>query len=243
MNDVSRTTRPLVNGRVAIRLWAVAMIPVIVTALFVWFVKRRVGSVLPPKNDYEHNSRAADEARTTSRAAMSPSATTQPREKALEEQADRATVERRHDRAEPLVQHVSIDGDDCLLVTQGDMRRMFHPNGQLLDECPLIAGKPEGLNRSWHKNGVLGSEGIWVNGRREGTWRYFSDRGSLISEGAFLDDHKQGEWHDYHSTGGASFVGSYDRDYLVGHCTFWRADGSIDSKHTGYYRNNERISD
>ncbi len=70
-------------------------------------------------------------------------------------------------------------------ISNTEVRRLFHPNGQLKYEGTLINGLPHGIIRTWHPNGVLAKEWSRKNGIADGFDKQWNDKGELLGTSEF----------------------------------------------------------
>jgi len=63
---------------------------------------------------------------------------------------------------------------------QNGIERQWHPNGQLASESNWLHDMPNGVNRNWHSNGVLAMEAPVKSGCTEGTVKQWDDKGNLL---------------------------------------------------------------
>jgi antitoxin component YwqK of YwqJK toxin-antitoxin module len=67
--------------------------------------------------------------------------------------------------------------------------RQWYPNGQLMLDINVFAGRNEGPCTAWYSNGNLREQGSYKNGLREGLWKHYNEAGELDAEVLF----KRGE--------------------------------------------------
>lgn len=87
-----------------------------------------------------------------------------------------------------VVQPVAMNtwNEDGTPNTQYDFERsvlqVWHDNGQLASEAPMINGRIHGTVYGWHKNGELAAENHFTDDQQHGSFKKWDDRGNLIEE-------------------------------------------------------------
>ena len=80
---------------------------------------------------------------------------------------------------------------------------------------------------------------------RWGPWAYYylenSEKVAKESEGEFRDSHREGRWTFWHRNGRKRAEGTFTHSRMTGHWNCWRDDESMDTEHTGNYRDGQRI--
>jgi uncharacterized protein len=104
--------------------------------------------------------------------------------------------------------------------------KLFHPNGKLYYEQPVVNGVFEGMQKSYYPNGTIMNEVMYKNDQKEGTAKYYHTNGKLSAEGSFLYDLKTGTWKTYEPDGTTEEIEEYDEGQLNGICKYLE-DGKI----------------
>jgi antitoxin component YwqK of YwqJK toxin-antitoxin module len=82
-----------------------------------------------------------------------------------------------------------------------EIKRTFHPNGQLALEASYLAGRQNGTERQWHPNGQLALEAFWSAGRQNGIERRWHLNGQLADESNWVDGLPNGVSRRWHANG------------------------------------------
>lgn len=106
------------------------------------------------------------------------------------------------------------------------VRRLYHPNGQLMIEETHNMGQFEGPYRSWFEDGTLESEGQYVDNKMSGEWRRYYESGSLYHILTFADNMENGPFKTYHPNGNLMEEGNYlDGDNIHGTFKIYDEEG------------------
>ncbi|HNV72061.1 MAG TPA: PKD domain-containing protein, partial [Candidatus Ozemobacteraceae bacterium] len=113
-----------------------------------------------------------------------------------------------------------------------EIRKTYHPNGQLKSEEPIYWGyrvpsMPEtkyavihGLSREWDDKGILIYESTYVDGKRTGKYKsYHRHNGEIREEGQYENSQPCGLWKEYDDIGQVMAEGRYEKGQKQG---VWR---------------------
>ena len=108
---------------------------------------------------------------------------------------------------------------------KSEIKRTFHPNGQLAIEASYIDGRQSGIERQWHPNGQLASEGNWIDGLPNGVTRQWHSNGVLAMEMPVKNGFVEGtvkEWNDR-----GELLGAYEIRNGCGIMKSWYPNGHL----------------
>jgi antitoxin component YwqK of YwqJK toxin-antitoxin module len=65
--------------------------------------------------------------------------------------------------------------------------REYHPNGKLMREVQMVAGKNNGHYKVYSDKGILLEDGNFRNNLHHGEYRYYNEEGKLVYEAVYED--------------------------------------------------------
>jgi len=68
---------------------------------------------------------------------------------------------------------------------------VYHPDGQMMQQGKIEAGKQTGPWKYWHTNGKLEWEGNYVDGKKEGVWIRYDEEGTKTKESSWEEGIEQ----------------------------------------------------
>ena len=96
--------------------------------------------------------------------------------------------------------------------------KIYHQNGQLMEDGEYVFGKKCGIWRVWHDNGNLAEEGKLLDGVDDGEWMYWRRYGSLAERGNWKLGLAHGTW-EVHLKLGRMLIGEWrDGERWNGEC-------------------------
>jgi antitoxin component YwqK of YwqJK toxin-antitoxin module len=79
--------------------------------------------------------------------------------------------------------------------------KIFHQNGQLMEQGLYIYGKKCGKWTAFHNNGIKAEEGLVLDDLDEGIWQYWDETGRLVESGTWKQGKPDGKWFVYLKSG------------------------------------------
>lgn len=120
-----------------------------------------------------------------------------------------------------------------------DLRKAFHPNGEVSRSGPWREDTPMGTHRFFDeqghlvevkvfREGVLGATGSLDSlGRRTGDWTEFWPNGEVRSAGPYKEGLREGQWTFYSRDGRVEQEGGYRAGQWHGRWVWYHLDGSV----------------
>lgn len=122
----------------------------------------------------------------------------------------------------------------------------YYENGVPSFRARVRDNKYEGTYTEWSRRGVKTMEGEYRARIKHGVWTEWNGieqtRARERSQGQYRGGDKSGIWSTWsEETGLKTSEGEWDGRAMVGHWTFWRADGSIDEDRSGRYESGRKV--
>lgn len=120
-----------------------------------------------------------------------------------------------------------------------DLRKAFHPNGEVSRVGPWREDTPMGTHRFFDEEGHLvevrvfrdgvlkESGGLDSLGRRTGTWIQYWEDGTRRAEGGYLEGRREGKWTYFTRDGRVEQEGGFRTGEWHGNWRWYHADGSL----------------
>lgn len=121
---------------------------------------------------------------------------------------------------------------------KNEIKKSFHPNGQIAGEVTLVNGLPNGVTRRWHPNGVLASELPVKDGIVEGVARQWNENGKLL--GSYEIKNGTGTIKIWHPNGQLLGETPMVNGKWTGRQRAWFEDGTLAGN--VYWIENQRVS-
>ena len=146
---------------------------------------------------------------------------------------------RRGDLERTVTYHRGAEVEDAPEAVALDLRKAFHPNGEVSREGPWREDTPMGTHRffdeSGHlvevkvfRSGVLMASGMLDSlGRRTGPWTEFWPDGTPKAVGPYLEGERDGDWQFYARDGRLEQEGGFRKGQWHGSWTWYHSDGSL----------------
>lgn len=131
-----------------------------------------------------------------------------------------------------------------------DIRRTYHPNGQVYSVGAYRDDLPQGVFRlydekgqlsggEYYEAGQLSGRGITnPAGERDGEWIFYYPDESIKSRGGYIHGQREGEWIFYFESGKVAQTGSYRAGSFHGNWVWYYESGNI--HRTERYRNGKK---
>ena len=104
-------------------------------------------------------------------------------------------------------------------------------------------GKKDGSWIQYHNNGQLFYKVNFKNGKEDGSWISYHLNGQLWDKGNWKNGNRDGSWLSYYNNGQLSYKVNFKNGKLEGSFIRYNRDGSVDTKKTGTYKNDIKVSD
>jgi uncharacterized protein len=124
----------------------------------------------------------------------------------------------------------------------------YHENGQLRNKGDFKNDEKEGSWVNYYENGQISEEAFYKNGKNAGSWAVYYENGQLrnngelheMVDGAFTT---QGLYVSYYENGQLEQKGDIKNGKKEGSWVGFLADGSVDEKLAGTFKDGVKISD
>ena len=104
---------------------------------------------------------------------------------------------------------------------------LYHSNGNVSSEVPLINGKVEGIARDYYVSGKLEYEIQYKDGKREGIAKRYFENGKLLGETPFNNDKREGIAKGYFESGKLAWEASYKDNKAEGYAQEYNENGRL----------------
>lgn len=146
---------------------------------------------------------------------------------------------RRGDLERTVTFHRGEEVEDAPEAVVLDLRKAFHPNGEVSREGPWREDTPMGTHRFFDEEGhlvevkvfrfgVLQTSGMLDSmGRRSGPWTEFWPDGTPKAVGSYLEGKRDGDWQFYARDGRLEQEGGFRMDLWHGRWTWYHPNGQV----------------
>ena len=118
----------------------------------------------------------------------------------------------------------------------------FRSNGQLSEKESYADGKKDSPTIRYLPNGEIRNTGNYnKNGKKEGEWVKFGSNGQRDKEN-YKNGERHGEWVSYGDDGKLQWRSNWKNGKKEGTWVSYNSAGTADKKHTGTFKNGEKIS-